>query len=265
MNKCSQFPSYQKFSIYNNSKYLTFSLQNYPNNCIDCDGCYHGIYPKLWDCNAKNDTNTNQQFQLLPINNSIFYQIQSISGQTCIQSLGEGDYAIIAMEICDKTNFLQQWKINEYYISNAINTSLCLTASYYPYNNCSAPPISSYKYCNQQLPTTDRVKDLLSKMSIQQKIQMTQEHNYGVPSLGLPPPKYGEALHGIVTYCGAKYKNNTGCPTSFPHPQMMAASFNRSLWKNIATAISDEGRALYNQKIAGLFYWTPNGIHIIYI
>ena len=38
----------------------------------------------------------------------------------------------------------------------------------------------------------------------------------------------------------------------------MSASFNRSLWKEVAIAISDEGRAFANQGITGLYYWSPN-------
>lgn len=42
---------------------------------------------------------------------------------------------------------------------------------------------------------------------------------------------------------------STGCPTSFPHALLMSASFNRSLWTAVGTAISTEDRALHNQQV----------------
>ena len=73
----------------------------------------------------------------------------------------------------------------------------------------------------------------------------------------MPQNIFAEALHGILCDCGETYNGNTGCPTSFPHALLMGASFNRSLWKEVAIAISDEGRAFANQGITGLYYWAP--------
>ena len=39
---------------------------------------------------------------------------------------------------------------------------------------------------------------------------------------------------------------------------LLGATFNRSLWREIGTVISNEARALYNQGISGLFYFAPN-------
>lgn len=49
-----------------------------------------------------------------------------------------------------------------------------------------------------------------------------------------------------------------GCPTSFPHATLLAATFNESLWRTIGSTISTEARALHNQGIAGLSFWAPD-------
>ena len=69
-------------------------------------------------------------------------------------------------------------------------------------------------------------------------------------------------MHGLRCGCGDTYKNNTGCPTSFPHALLLGATFNRSLWKAVATAISTEVRAFANTATArtevALFRHTPD-------
>ena len=62
-----------------------------------------------------------------------------------------------------------------------------------------------------------------------------------------------EALHGLRYDCVGDVKGRTSplCPTSFPHAQLLAASFNRSLWRAVGDAISDEARAWYNVYMSG--------------
>ena len=108
------------------------------------------------------------------------------------------------------------------------------------------------------LPIPTRVKDLVSRMTISEKVASLEDDNNGIARLGVPTLKFGEGLHGVVTYCGASYNNNTGCPTSFPNALIMGATFNRTLWKTVGSIISTEGRALNNQGIGALYYWAPN-------
>ncbi len=91
-----------------------------------------------------------------------------------------------------------------------------------------------------------------------EKVTNLENNNIGVPRLGMPSTRYNEALHGIVSGCGQATNGNTGCPTSFPHATALGATFNRSLWRRIGSAISTEGRALANQGIVGLFFWAPD-------
>ena len=68
-----------------------------------------------------------------------------------------------------------------------------------------------------------------------------------MPRLGVRPMEFLESQHGLRAYCLPPTHNSTGCPTSFPSGNNQGATFNRSLWRSIASMIADEGRALYNK------------------
>ena len=79
-----------------------------------------------------------------------------------------------------------------------------------------------------------------------------------IPRLGIPAYNWwNEALHGVA---------RSGTATVFPQAIGMAASFNDELMEEVATAISDEARAKYNeyktygetQIYQGLTLWSPN-------
>lgn len=138
---------------------------------------------------------------------------------------------------------------------------LCLdrTISHHEVLNCSYPPLNQFPYCNWTLPASERVQDLLSRMVLTEKAELLQDTNPGVKRLGLPKLQFAECLHGVWSECGRAAGNkSTGCPTSFPCPLSLAASFNRTLWSTISRSISTEARALHNQKKTGLAFWSPN-------
>ena len=61
--------------------------------------------------------------------------------------------------------------------------------------------------------------------------------------------QFKEALHGLrfpCVYDVASRKGEGLCPTSFPHAQLLAASFNRTLWSDVGDRISTEARAWHN-------------------
>jgi beta-D-xylosidase 4 len=67
-----------------------------------------------------------------------------------------------------------------------------------------------------------------------------------IPRLGLTEATFGgEALHGVVAKC----INASGvrrCPSQFPAPLALGATFSKKLFHAVGTAISVEARALYN-------------------
>ena len=135
---------------------------------------------------------------------------------------------------------------------------------------CDKPPFNSLPFCNTSLPTTARVADALSRLTLQEKIDIMSRpfgspfvpcHGTGgTPSLGAGGlPRYSECLHGVSTGC-TKIGNDTVCPTLFPNGQLLGAAFNRSLWNAVGSVIGDEMRAIQNLagSPSGYSCWSPN-------
>jgi beta-glucosidase len=117
--------------------------------------------------------------------------------------------------------------------------------------------ISSYPYMNPLLPISQRVDDLVARMSLQEKVLQMQTDAPAIPRLGIP--EYGwwsESLHGFTG----------GEGTVFPEPIGLGATWDIPLESSVASAISDEDRAAYNatgllgnpQRFHGLTFFAPN-------
>ncbi len=103
-----------------------------------------------------------------------------------------------------------------------------------------------------------RVEDLISQMTLEEKISQMVNAAPAIPRLGIPEYNWwNEALHGVAV---------AGIATVFPQSIGMAASFDDGLLHHVAVAISDEARAKYNEFIRhndraifkGLTFWSPN-------
>jgi beta-glucosidase len=113
-----------------------------------------------------------------------------------------------------------------------------------------------YKNPDKDLKT--RIKDLLSRMTLEEKLSQLVYISNGVPRLELPPYYWwNECLHGIA---------RAGRATVFPQAIAMAATFNPALIHKAASAIGDEARAKYNitgrqnkpRQFYGLTFFSPN-------
>jgi beta-glucosidase len=113
-------------------------------------------------------------------------------------------------------------------------------------------------YKNPSLSIEKRVEDLVSRMTLSEKISQMMNEAAAIPRLDIPYYNWwSEGLHGVA---------RTGIATVFPQAIGMAATFNDSLLYNAATVISDEFRAKYNAYIkdkkneiyVGLTVWSPN-------
>lgn len=93
-----------------------------------------------------------------------------------------------------------------------------------------------------------RLADLIGLMTVDEKIKQLANQADSIPRLGIPEYNYwNEALHGILA-SGA---------TSFPQVVAMGSSWDPDLVYRVATAISDEARALNVSSGKGLTYWSP--------
>ena len=113
-------------------------------------------------------------------------------------------------------------------------------------------------YKNPSQPVDARVKDLISRLTLEEKVNLLGYQSKAVPCLGIPAYNWwNEALHGVA---------RAGEATIFPQAIGMAATFSPDLLKQVSTVISTEARAKYNLAIAqdrhlqymGLTFWTPN-------
>ena len=113
-------------------------------------------------------------------------------------------------------------------------------------------------WTNPALPLEVRVHDLISRLTPEEKVYQMMNSTPAIPRLHIPEYDWwNEALHGVA---------RSGIATIFPEPIGMAATFDDSLVHQVADAISDEARAMYNASIkknyrnrfSGLTFWTPN-------
>lgn len=125
---------------------------------------------------------------------------------------------------------------------------------------CQPPHYSSYPFCNASLSTTKRALSLVSLLTPPEKITQLSNTAASVPRLGIPPYEWwSEFLHGLADNGpGVSFNGSIASATSFPQVIVSAASFNRTLWREIGSAVAVEGRAMYNGGQAGLTYWAPN-------
>ena len=113
-------------------------------------------------------------------------------------------------------------------------------------------------FLNPSLPVNERVNDLISRMTAQEKVSQMMNSTPAIPRLHIAAYNWwSEALHGVA---------RSGVATVFPQAIGMAAAFDPALVKKEGDAISDEARAMYNAAAAkgyylqygGLTFWSPN-------
>jgi hypothetical protein len=130
-------------------------------------------------------------------------------------------------------------------------SNMCLDAG--SFDDCSSPRLKDNLFCDRSEPHAARVDDLLSKLTVQEKIwNMLGDYLHagvkGVPRLGIRPMEFLESQHGLRAYCLPPTANSTGCPTSFPNGNSQGASWNRTLFRAIASVIADEDLLLAKLK-----------------
>ena len=114
-------------------------------------------------------------------------------------------------------------------------------------------------YRNEKAPVEERVKDLLSRMTVDEKIDLLRATSPANERLGIEKYYHGnEALHGVV---------RPGRFTVFPQAIGLAASWDPDLMLKVSSAISDEARARWNELDQGrlqtnqfsdlLTFWSP--------
>lgn len=104
-------------------------------------------------------------------------------------------------------------------------------------------------YQNESLSDYERARDLVSRLTLAEKIDQIGHRTAAVSRLGLKSYNYwSEAIHGVA---------RSGLATSFPVSKALSSTWDLPLIFDVATAISDECRIYNNDNSKGLIYWCP--------
>jgi beta-glucosidase len=109
-----------------------------------------------------------------------------------------------------------------------------------------------YPYLDTSLTIDKRVTDLLTRLTLEEKISLMPTYQAAIPRLGLEEVWVGgEAAHGVV-------ERGSMAATVFPQPIGLANTWNTELMHRIGSVIGDEARALNNLNSRyGLMRWAP--------
>jgi beta-glucosidase len=115
-----------------------------------------------------------------------------------------------------------------------------------------------FPFNDPKLPIDDRVNDLVSRMTLEEKVSQMMNAAAAIDRLGVPEYEWwNEALHGVA---------RSGIATVFPQAIGLAATFDESLVEQVADVVSTEARAKHHeyvrrgerQRYKGLTFWSPN-------
>lgn len=128
---------------------------------------------------------------------------------------------------------------------------------------CLMPVRTAYQqspppYKNPSLPIDQRVNDLVSRMTLEEKVSQMMNGAAAIPRLDVPEYEWwNEGLHGVA---------RAGYATVFPQAIGLAATWNTDLMFQVADVISTEARAKHHEfdrqgdhgRYKGLTFWSPN-------
>ena len=113
----------------------------------------------------------------------------------------------------------------------------------------TAANAQTYPYKDTSLSFHERAKDLVSRMTLEEKINQVGHQTLAISRLGVSGYNYwNEALHGVA---------RSGIATSFPSSRAMSSTWNLDLIYKCAEATANEARWYNKNKGKGLVYWCP--------
>src|SRR5215204_2628648 len=142
--------------------------------------------------------------------------------------------------------------------SRAVAFALCFLLVAPPVAAQGPKPDPRAPYLDPALPLGRRVDDLVSRMTLEEKVSQMMNGAPAIPRLGVPEYDWwNEALHGVAF---------NGVATVFPQAIGLGATFDPRLVGRVADVISTEARAKYHEaqrrgdraRFRGLTFWSPN-------
>lgn len=113
-------------------------------------------------------------------------------------------------------------------------------------------------YLDTSLSFEERVDDLVSRMTLEEKVGQMLNGAPAIERLGIPEYNWwNEGLHGVA---------RAGLATVFPQAIGLGATWDQEIMYQVATVISDEARAKHHNFVRkgkrslyqGLTFWSPN-------
>jgi len=135
----------------------------------------------------------------------------------------------------------------------AVILTFALFATLFAQSNSDIPP-----YKNPNLSIEERVNDLVSRMTLEEKASQMVHPSKAIPRLDVPAYNWwNECLHGVA---------RAGIATAFPQSIGLAATWNTDLMFQIVDVIATEARAKHHEFVRndergiyqGLTFWSPN-------
>jgi len=144
---------------------------------------------------------------------------------------------------------------NIFHFINLFFLSIIIVVSSYGQDSTT-----KYPFRNPSLSFEERVNDLVSRLTLEEKVLQMLNTAPAIDRLGIPAYEWwNESLHGVAR---TPFK-----VTVYPQAIAMAATFDTASLHQMAVYTSDEGRAIFNDNASkgkygtryqGLTYWTPN-------
>jgi beta-glucosidase len=167
------------------------------------------------------------------------------------------------MQMSERARLVSRWKVGALAVPLIIFTltALCSAQQSSTQQSPAAQQTSDTQpaYKNPQLSVEQRVHDLVSRMTLEEKVSQLGHTADAVPRLGIPEYNWwNEGLHGVA---------RAGNATVFPQAIGLAATFDEPLMHEVADVISTEFRAKYYATLhpdgsadwyRGLTVWSPN-------
>lgn len=96
-------------------------------------------------------------------------------------------------------------------------------------------PSRGLPFCDRSLPPARRAADLVSRLTVAEKVAQLGDEAPGVGRLGVPQYKWwSEGLHGLSYWGhGMRFNGTVRGVTSFPQVLLTAATFDEGLWYRI--------------------------------
>src|SRR6266566_7175427 len=124
--------------------------------------------------------------------------------------------------------------------------------------NRSSGQVLTFPYKDTSLPIEKRVDDLVSRMTLEERVSQMMNGAQSITRLDIPEYEWwNEALHGVA---------RAGYATVFPQAIGLAATWDTNLMSQVADVISTEARAKHHEfvrhnqhaRYEGLTFWSPN-------